>query len=42
MSLDRVRHVYAIALDEIVVVLMVAIAVEVTIGVVYRAIAFVV
>jgi len=38
MSLDRVRHVYEIVLDAIVVVLMAAIAIEVTIGVVYRAI----
>src|SRR6266566_4615481 len=38
MSLDRVRHVYGIVLDAIVVVLMAAIAIEVTIGVVYRAI----
>ena len=38
MSLDRVRHLYGIVLDAIVVVLMAAIAIEVTIGVVYRAI----
>src|SRR5207302_10847848 len=38
MSLDRVRHAYGIVLDAIVVVLMAAIAIEVTIGVVYRAI----
>jgi TRAP-type C4-dicarboxylate transport system permease small subunit len=38
MSLDRVRHAYGILLDAIVVVLMAAIAIEVTIGVVYRAI----
>jgi TRAP-type transport system small permease protein len=38
MSLDRVRHAYEIVLDTIVVVLMVAIAIEVAIGVIYRAI----
>ena len=38
MLLDRIRHVYGIVLDAIVVVLMAAIALEVTIGVVYRAI----
>jgi TRAP-type C4-dicarboxylate transport system permease small subunit len=38
MSLDRIRHAYGIVLDAIVVVLMAAIAIEVTIGVVYRAI----
>ena len=34
MSLHRVRHAYGIVPDAIVVVLMVAIAIEVTIGVV--------
>ncbi len=38
MTLDRLRHAYGILLDAIVVVLMVAIAIEVTIGVIYRAI----
>jgi TRAP-type C4-dicarboxylate transport system permease small subunit len=38
LSLDRIRHVYGIVLDAIVVVLMAAIAIEVTIGVVYRAV----
>ncbi len=38
LTLDRVRRAYGSFLDAVVVVLMVAIAIEVTIGVVYRAI----
>ncbi|MDQ6916665.1 MAG: TRAP transporter small permease subunit [Pseudomonadota bacterium] len=38
LSLERIRRAYGLLLDAIVVVLMVAIAIEVTIGVVYRAI----
>ena len=38
MSLDRLRRAYGVFLDAIVVVLMVAIAIEVTVGVIYRAI----
>lgn len=38
MSLERVRRAYEVLLDAIVVVLVIAIAVEVTIGVIYRAI----
>jgi len=38
LSLDRLRRAYGALLDAIVVVLMVAISIEVTIGVTYRAI----
>lgn len=37
MTLERLRRVYGLLLEAIVIVLMVAIAIEVTIGIVYRA-----